>query len=199
MFIHQTVRRNRSEFKIVSIRIEFKTGWNPDKISILSYAGPDRSISIDAIQKAERLKSRRYRNRRLGDYLKEFQLSEGRGTGIPTIQDELRRNGSGPAVIEIPCREGFGDRVLIGDDFIYSDDDKINDKIKSILLRISELGIAIRKDLHDAIKISTLSIDRILKQFVSEELNLIEYQGSCKTGEYVLTEKGKAFVKSIKD
>ena len=102
-------------------------------------------------------------------------------------------------MIEIPCREGFGDRVLIGDDFIYSDDDKINDKIKSILLRISELGIAIRKDLHDAIKISTLSIDRILKQFVSEELSLIEYQGSCKTGEYVLTEKGKAFVKSIKD
>ena len=48
--------------KIVSIRFEFKTGWNPDKISILSYAGPDRSISIDAIQKAERLKSRRYRN-----------------------------------------------------------------------------------------------------------------------------------------
>lgn len=118
--------------KIVSIRIEFKTGWDPDKISILSYASPDRSISIDAIQKAERLKSRHYRNRSLGDYLKEFQLSEGRGTGIPTIQGELRRNGSGPAVIEtneersyflieIPCRESFGDRVLIGDDFIYSD------------------------------------------------------------------------------
>ena len=33
-------------------------------------------------------------NRRLGDYLKELQLSEGRATGIPTIQDELRKNGS---------------------------------------------------------------------------------------------------------
>lgn len=85
----------------------------------------------------------------MGDYLKELQLSEGRGTGIPTIQDELRRNGSGLAVIEtneersyflieIPYREVFGDRVLIGD-FISSDDDKINDKIKSILLKISEL------------------------------------------------------------
>lgn len=30
----------------------------------------------------------------------ELQLSEGKGTGIPTIQDELRRNDSGPAVIE---------------------------------------------------------------------------------------------------
>lgn len=167
--------RDYQEREPVEITIE------PEKISILSYAGPDRSISIDAIQKAERLKSRRYRNRRLGDYLKELQLSEGRGTGIPTIQDELRRNGSAPAMIEtneersyflieIPCREGFGDRVLIGDDFISSDDDKINDKIKSVLLKISELGIAKRKDLHDAIKISMPTIDRILKQLILEFL-----------------------------
>lgn len=150
-------------------------------ISILSYAGPDRSISIDAIQKVERLKSRCYRNRRLGDYLKELQLSEGRGTGIPTIQDELRRNGSGPAVIEtneersyflieIPCREGFGDRVLIGDDFISSDDDKINDKIKSILLKISELWIAKRKDLHDAIKISMPTLIEFLSSLFQSSL-----------------------------
>ena len=84
----------------------------------MSYAGPDRSISLESINKAERLKSRRYRNRRLGDYLKELQLSEGRATGIPTIQDELRKNGSDLArietdelrtyfLIEILCREGF--------------------------------------------------------------------------------------------
>lgn len=52
-------------------------------------------------------------------------MSEGRGTGIPTIQDELRRYGSSPAVIEtneersyflieIPCREGFEDEPLNG-------------------------------------------------------------------------------------
>ena len=167
---------------------------------------------MDAIHKAEYLNSRRYRNRRLGDYLKELQLSEGRATGIPTIQDELRKNGSEPArietdegrtyfLIEIPCREGFVDRVLIGKGFISTDDDKINDKIndkmKSILLKISELGIAKRKDLHDALKISMPTIDRFLKQLISENLNLIEYQGSRKTGGYVLTEKGKAFVKSL--
>ena len=61
-------------------------------------------------------------NRRLGDYLKELQLSEGRATGIPTIQDELRKNGSEPArietdegrtyfLIEIPCREGFENEI----------------------------------------------------------------------------------------
>ena len=136
-------------------------------------------------------------------------MSEGRGTGIPTIQDELRRNGSGAAVIEtndersyflieIPCREGFEDEAL--SDVINEPlNDKINDKIKSVLLKISELGIAKRKDLHDAIKVSMPTIDRILKQLISEELNFIEYQGSRKTGGYVLTEKGKDFVKTMNE
>lgn len=196
--------------KIESTCIEFKTGWNPDKISILSYVGPDRSISIDAIQKAERLKSRRYRNRRLGDYLKELQLSEGRGTGIPTIQDELRRNGSAPAVIEtneersyflieIPCREGFGDRVLIGDDFIEPLNDAINNNARLVLLAVSRTPFIKRKLILDNIDISKATLERILKQLSSEPLGLVEYQGSLKTGGYVLTEKGKDFVKSMEE
>lgn len=132
------ISRNSQEWEAVEITVE------SDKIFILSYVGPDRSISIDAIQKTERLKSRRYRNRRLGDYLKEFQLSEGRGTGISTIQDELRRNGSKPAVIEtneerkyflieIPCKEGFGDRVLIGDDFIEPLNEPLNESLNEAI------------------------------------------------------------------
>lgn len=61
------------------------------------------------------------------------------------------------------------------------------------MLKISELGIAKRKDLHDAIKVSMPTVDRILKQLISEEFNLIEYQASRKTGEYVLTERGEAY------
>lgn len=46
------------------------------------------------------LKSRRYRNRRLGDFLKELDLTEGRSTGVPTIQSKLAENGSPRAVFE---------------------------------------------------------------------------------------------------
>ena len=46
------------------------------------------------------LKSRRYRNRRLGDFLKELDLTEGRSTGVPTIQTKLAENGSPRAVFE---------------------------------------------------------------------------------------------------
>ena len=39
-------------------------------------------------------RSRYYRNRRLGEFLKELELSEGHSSGIPTIQEELAKNGS---------------------------------------------------------------------------------------------------------
>ena len=48
----------------------------PDGISILNCPGPDRSIPQSAIEKGDNLKSRRYRNRRLGDFLKELDLTE---------------------------------------------------------------------------------------------------------------------------
>ena len=38
--------------------------------------------------------SRDYRNRKIGDFLKELDLAEGRGTGIPKIFREMEKNGS---------------------------------------------------------------------------------------------------------
>lgn len=177
--------------KIESARIEFKKGWNPDKISILSFTGPDRSISLDAIQKAERLKSRRYRNRRLGDYLKELQLSEGRGTGIPTIQDELRRNGSAPAVIEtneersyflieIPCHEGFGETLHIGDDVVEPLNEPLNEKELLVLNSIANGNVLNRTQIVAYTNISESSIKRIIRCLSAEPLKLIERQGSKK-------------------
>lgn len=41
--------------------------------------------------------NRRYRNRRIGEFLKELDFTEGRGTGIPKMQQALQRNGSDQA------------------------------------------------------------------------------------------------------
>jgi len=38
--------------------------------------------------------SRKYRNRRIGDFLKDLHLTEGRGSGIPLIYRALEKNGS---------------------------------------------------------------------------------------------------------
>ena len=72
----------------VTIEIE------PDCINIMNFPGIDRSISEKTIAEGKRFVSRYYRNRRLGEFLKELDLSEGHSSGIPTIQEELERNGS---------------------------------------------------------------------------------------------------------
>ena len=71
----------------ITVRIE------ADKIEITSTPGPDRSISDDDIRRYQ-MRTRRYRNRRIGDFLKELHLVEGRNTGIPTAIKAIKENGS---------------------------------------------------------------------------------------------------------
>lgn len=71
----------------------------PEQMEITSLPGPDRTISDEDIQN-RRMISRRYRNRRIGDFLKELKLVEGRNTGIPTILQSMKMNGSEPPIFE---------------------------------------------------------------------------------------------------
>lgn len=79
--------RSYQEHEPVTIRIE------KDIIEITSVPGPDRSISDEDIKKFQ-MRTRRYRNRRIGDFLKELNLAEGRNTGIPTAIKKIKENGS---------------------------------------------------------------------------------------------------------
>lgn len=40
------------------------------------------------------IRGRIYRNRRIGDFLKELKLIEGRNTGFPNALNALKKNGS---------------------------------------------------------------------------------------------------------
>lgn len=71
----------------------------PDKMEITSLPGPDRSISSEDIANRKMI-SKRYRNRRIGDFLKELKLIEGRNTGIPTILQAMKQNNSSLPVFE---------------------------------------------------------------------------------------------------
>lgn len=120
IIVNSLYHRDYQLYEPIEISIE------PEGIHILSFPGPDRTISNVAIKEGDRLISRRYRNRRLGDFLKEMDLTEGRSTGIPTVQDELQKNGSPRATIEtndersfinvfVPIHEGCGDKVILND------------------------------------------------------------------------------------
>ncbi|WP_217907206.1 Fic family protein [Massilia sp. BJB1822] len=70
-----------------------------DELLILSFPGPDRSIRLADFE-AGRVVSRRYRNRRIGEFLKELDLTEGRSTGVPKIFRAMAANGSPAPVFE---------------------------------------------------------------------------------------------------
>jgi ATP-dependent DNA helicase RecG len=70
-----------------------------DELVVLSYPGPDRSVRLDQLRLG-RAHPRRYRNRRIGEFLKELEFTEGRSTGIPKIMEAMARNGSPPAEFE---------------------------------------------------------------------------------------------------
>lgn len=72
----------------------------PDAIEITSFPGFDRSISDKSIEEYQ-IRARIYRNRRIGDFLKELKLIEGRNTGFPNAIKALKDNGSGFPVFEM--------------------------------------------------------------------------------------------------
>ena len=62
-------------------------------IEIVSFPGPDCSVTQEGL-KRYKVSNRRYRNRRIGDILKELHLTEGRNTGFGKILSALEENGS---------------------------------------------------------------------------------------------------------
>ncbi len=176
----------------------------PDRIRIISFPGIDRSIPARVIEEGERFPSRYYRNKRLGEFLKELGLTEGKSTGIPTIQEELRNNGSPRAVfytdedrravtVEIPIHPDF----LTGNIYSDSDDtinDTINDTIKSgdtlserecrILELLQENNTYTRTILAQKSGYSDRTVSRALSGLV--EKGVIERVGSRKSGYWVI-------------
>ena len=73
----------------------------PEAMTISSLPGPERSIT-DTDLAACRMIGLHYRNRRIGDFLKELDLVEGRNTGIPVVVNVMRENGSPPPVFSSP-------------------------------------------------------------------------------------------------
>ena len=79
---------------------------NPDNIEVFNIEGPMPPLTLKDMLR-ERVASRNYRNRRIGDFLKELHLTEGRSTGFPKIRQALRQNGSPEPVFETDERNSY--------------------------------------------------------------------------------------------
>nr|QNO45978.1 hypothetical protein EBOGGPCF_00023 [Methanosarcinales archaeon ANME-2c ERB4]QNO46070.1 hypothetical protein FAKCHJAF_00007 [Methanosarcinales archaeon ANME-2c ERB4]QNO48855.1 hypothetical protein LEJCPHKL_00024 [Methanosarcinales archaeon ANME-2c ERB4] len=75
------------------IREPIEVRITQEDLVVLSFPGPDRSIRMADLRKGKAV-SRRYRNRRIGEFLKELDLTEGRSTGISKILKVMKGNHS---------------------------------------------------------------------------------------------------------
>lgn len=114
----------------VTVRIE------ADQIEITSIPGPDRSITDTDINKYQ-MRTRRYRNRRIGDFLKELHLVEGRNTGIPTAIKATKANGSPlPKLLTDEERSFFSVIVPIHEAFLGKEFNQDADKENGIVGKV---------------------------------------------------------------
>ena len=170
----------------------------PNSISILNYGGPDRSIKLEAFQKGI-VKPRRYRNRRLGDFLKELDLSEGKATGIPLVRKSLLENGSPEPVFNTDDDRSFFEVQLIihpdfeGDEILPQT--KTNEignqgpvelgeralKILQLMAENPEITIA---DLAGELGVSTRAIAKQINKL--KGLNKIGREGSRQFGKWLI-------------
>ena len=91
--VNAIYHRSYEEREPVEVRI------TPEELVVLSFPGADRSIRMEDFKNGQAV-SRRYRNRRIGEFLKELELAEGRSTGVPKILRAMQQNGSPEPVFE---------------------------------------------------------------------------------------------------
>ena len=123
----------------------------PQSIEITSFPGFDRSISDESIANYS-IRARIYRNRRIGDFLKELRLIEGRNTGFPNAIKALTENGSdllsfdmddnrSYLSVTIPVHSYFTDSKGRNDKKVLYEK-KIIDALKNAPLTMTELAAA---------------------------------------------------------
>ena len=96
----------------------------PEAMEITSFPGFDQSITDEKIQQGD-LRARIYRNRRIGGFLKELHLIEGRNTGFPNAYNALQKNGSEPLRLEMdPERNYLSVTIPIHPDFLEKRSEK---------------------------------------------------------------------------
>ena len=145
---------NAAYHKGYDVREPIEVRVLPDRIEIVSHPGADRSITEEGLR-TYLVFNRRYRNRRIGEFLKEMHLTEGRNTGFRKILNALEQNGSPKPVFETdPERLSFCTTLLIHPHFLHQEESRNNivhstdgqeesaqyeDKIKILEKRIQEL------------------------------------------------------------
>ena len=177
----------------------------PDSLTIGSFPGPDRSIRDQDIR-ALRFLSRRYRNRRVGEFLKELEMTEGRGTGIPKMLREIEKNGSPEPIFHTD-----NDRTFFLVEFpvhpVFAESLKQKEVTMEVTMEVKRLlnvmtGDHSRKELQGMLRLKNAEHFRKAYLFPAITAGLIEMtlldKPKSRFQRYRLTENGRELQKLLK-
>ena len=171
----------------IEVRVE------KDMIEIVSHPGPDRSVTLEGLRNFK-VRSRRYRNRRIGEFLKELHLTEGRNTGFRKILEALEKNGSPLPEFETDeAHDYFITRLFVREGF-YSfqveDSGSTTGKTtgnatgKKLLRIIQENPSITMKQLAGIVGLTEEGVRYHIKKM--REAGILEREGSARAGRWIV-------------
>lgn len=155
--------RSYQEKEPITVRI------TAEAIEITSFPGFDRSISDKDIAELN-IRARVYRNRRIGDFLKELKLIEGRNTGFPNAIKALKANGSGMPRFEMDEGRSFLSVTIPIHSYFVSAADK-DSEYKQRILELLRTAPMNRSELAKALGMKGISkkLTAAVEQLIAEK------------------------------
>jgi ATP-dependent DNA helicase RecG len=174
-----------------------------DKMEIISHGGAMPPITKDDFKK-DRIITMKYLNRRIGDFLKELHLTEGKGTGIPKIKRAMKNNGSDEPIFETDESRTYFVTILkakleesnsssdrlrpIATDYGRLADNygRLDLEEEKIIKYLLDYGKITRKELLEIINVKKTKAHEILSQMVEKKIIIKSGQG--RSTHYILGE-----------
>lgn len=172
-----------------------------DRIMIINFPGPDKWISMDKFAKGQ-IRARKYRNRRIGEFFKEIDLSEKQGTGIPKILRELKINGSPLPVFETDDARTYLETTILEHDGFKKEPKKGaekepkrsqkkepkkgNEREQAIVALLVENPIMTQLMIAEKLNLTRKQVQDAIKEL--QEKGRLEREGSNRKGRWIVKE-----------
>lgn len=139
----------------------------PNRIEFISYPGPVPGVDAEHFSPGSIVPPMPARNRRVGEFLKELRLAEGRLTGISKIYRALRENGSPPPKFDFDNSRSYFRTTI----YAHSEYAAIMSLRDAMLMRLFGNHERAQERLHSAWSAdpnSSLLASELIRQFVKQ-------------------------------